>query len=84
MEETKSVKQLIQEIENKKEKVELKEEEPTTESYTVYKIYSLNDLTKYYISYKENLKFLSNVVLSSIQRYKFYCNGNVNGVDFIL
>lgn len=77
MEETKSVKQLIQEIENKKEKVELKEEEPTTESYTVYKIYSLNDLTKYYISYKENLKFLSNVVLSSIQRYKFYCNGNV-------
>ena len=57
-EQTKSVKQLIQEIENKKEKVELKEEEPTTESYTVYKIYSLNDLTKYYISYKENLKFL--------------------------
>ena len=58
-EQTKSVKQLIQDIEKKKEKVELKEEEPTTESYTVYKIYSLNDITKYYISYKENLKFLS-------------------------
>ena len=38
MEESKSVKQLIQDIEKKKEKVELKEEEPTTESYTVYKI----------------------------------------------
>ncbi len=81
MDSTKSVKQLIQEIEKKTEKVELKEEKPITESYTVYKIYSLNNSTKYYISYKENLKFLSNVVLSSIQRYKFYCNGS--GAGFI-
>ena len=77
MDSSKSVKQLIQDIENKKEIVEIKEEEPSMESYTTYKIYSLNDSTKYYISYKENLKFLSNVVLSGIQRYKLFCNGNV-------
>ena len=77
MEETKTVKQRVQEIENKNKKEEIDDVEPKTETFTIYKIYSLNDKSKYYIGYKENLKFLSNVILSAIQRYKYFCNGSV-------
>lgn len=75
-----SVKDRVKEIENKMNpniEPQTSDESNETTTYTVYKIYSLNDRTKYYISYKKNLKFLSNVILSTVQRYKFYLSGEV-------